>query len=93
VELSDKFRDWSIRYHSKNQYFTVNERNSNSKTLKENFEKMTKNISAFRIVGIEQMEQKNVVLFLPLKGLSKKPIRHELAEVPQENAVSYSTRV
>jgi hypothetical protein len=61
--------------------------------LKENIEKTIKNISAFRIVGIEQMEQKNVVLFLPLKGLSKKPIRHELAEMLQENVVSYWTRV
>jgi hypothetical protein len=36
------------------------------------------------------MEQRNVVLFLRFKGLSKKAIQHELVAVLQENAVSYS---
>jgi hypothetical protein len=36
------------------------------------------------------MEQRSVVPFLRLKGLSKKVIHHELVAVLQENAISYS---
>jgi hypothetical protein len=42
VESSANFRNWSIRYHSRSQTFTINERNSNNKFLKENFEKQRK---------------------------------------------------
>jgi hypothetical protein len=45
----------------------VNERNSNSKSLKENVEKTTNNINVFQVVGIDQMDQirqRNIVLFL-----------------------------
>jgi hypothetical protein len=35
------------------------------------------------------MEQKTVVSFLRLEGLSKKAIHHELVVVLQENAVSH----
>jgi carbamoylphosphate synthase small subunit len=67
----------------------VNERNSNNKSLKENVEKTTNKIKVFQIVGMEQMDQRSVVLFLRLKGLSEKVIHHELVAVLQENAVSY----
>jgi hypothetical protein len=63
------------------------------KSLKENVEKTTNNISIFQIVEMEQMEQRSVVLFLRSKGLSKKAIHHEFVAVLQENAVSCSTRV
>jgi hypothetical protein len=36
------------------------------------------------------MEQRSVVLFLRLKGLSRKAIHHELVDVLQKNAVSHS---
>jgi hypothetical protein len=39
------------------------------------------------------MEQRSVILFLRLKGLSKKAIHYKLVAVLQENVVSYSTRV
>jgi hypothetical protein len=39
------------------------------------------------------MELRNIVLFLRLKGLSKKAIHYELVAILQENAVSYSSRV
>jgi hypothetical protein len=39
------------------------------------------------------MEQRSIVLFLRLKGLSKMAIHYKLVAVLQENAVSYSTRV
>jgi hypothetical protein len=68
----------------------VNERNSHRKSLKEDLESRTKNVKVFQIVGMDQMEQRNVVLFLRLKGLSENAIHSELAAVLQENAVSYS---
>jgi hypothetical protein len=40
---------------------------------------------------MDQREQRSVVLFLRLKGLSKQAIHHELVAVLQENAVSYSS--
>jgi hypothetical protein len=71
--------------------FRVNERNSNNKSLKETVEKATKNIIIFQIVGMHEMEQRIAVLFLRLKGLSKKAIHHELVAVLQKNTVSYSS--
>jgi hypothetical protein len=59
--------------------------------LKENIEKTTKNLKVFQIVGMDQMEQRNILPFLRLKGFSKKAIHHELVAVFQENAVSYSS--
>jgi hypothetical protein len=59
--------------------------------LKENFEKMTKNINLFQIVRMGQMEQRSVVRFLGLKGLSNKVIHYEFVTVLQENVVSYSS--
>jgi hypothetical protein len=53
--------------------------------------KATKNIDVFQIVELDQMEQRSVVLSLPLKGLSKKAIHGELVAVLQENAVSHSS--
>jgi hypothetical protein len=76
VESSVNPRDWNIRYRSRSRTFTVNERNSNNKSLKENIEKMTKNIKTIQIVGMDQMEQRSVVLFLRFKGLLKKAIHH-----------------
>jgi hypothetical protein len=64
--------------------------NTINKSLKENVEK-TKNIEVFQIIGIDEMEQRSVVLFLRLKDLSKKAIYQELVAVLQENAVSYSS--
>jgi selenocysteine lyase/cysteine desulfurase len=72
MELSGNFRDWSIRYHSRSSTFTVNERNSNNKSLKEKVENTTKKLKGFQIVGMDQMEQRSVVLSLRLKGLSKR---------------------
>jgi hypothetical protein len=82
--------EWSIRHYSRSRTFPVNERNSNNKSLKDNAEKTTENMKIFQIVGMDQMEQRSVVLFLRLKGLSKKAIRYELVAVLQENAVSCS---
>jgi hypothetical protein len=59
--------------------------------LKEKVEKTAKNIRKFQIIGMGQMEQRSVVLFLRFKGLSKNAIHHELVTVLQENAVSYSS--
>jgi hypothetical protein len=53
--------------------------------------KKTKNLNLFQIVGIDQMEQKSVGLFVRLKGVSKKAIHHELMAVLSENAVSSSS--
>jgi hypothetical protein len=61
--------------------------------LKENVEETTKNLGRFQIIEIDQidqLEQRNVVLFLRLKGLSKKAIQHTLVAVLQENAISQS---
>jgi hypothetical protein len=85
VESSANFRDLSIRYHSRSRTFTVNERNTNNKSLKENIEKTTNNINVFQIIGIDEMEQKSVVLFLRLKDLSKKAIHYKLVAVLQES--------
>jgi hypothetical protein len=57
VKVSANFRDWSIRYHSRNRTFAVNERNANNKSLKENVEKTTKTRKIFQIVGMDDMEQ------------------------------------
>jgi hypothetical protein len=38
---------------------------------------------------MNQIEQRSVVLFLRLKGLSKKAIHHELVAMLEENAVWY----
>jgi hypothetical protein len=38
---------------------------------------------------MHEMEQRSAVLFLQLKGLSKKAIHHELVAVSHENSVSY----
>jgi hypothetical protein len=59
--------------------------------LKENIEKTTKNINIFQAVGMDQMEQKSVILFLRLKRLSKKVIRHKFVAMLQKNAFSYSS--
>jgi hypothetical protein len=59
--------------------------------MKENVEKTPKNVNLVQIVGMDGMEQKNVVLFLRIKGLSKKTIHHELVAVLQENSVSCSS--
>jgi hypothetical protein len=40
---------------------------------------------------MDEMEQRNVVLFLRLERLSKKAIDYELVAVLQDNAVSYSS--
>jgi hypothetical protein len=53
--------------------------------------KTTKNMNVFQIVGMDEMEQKSVVLFLRRKGLLRKAIHHELVAVLQENIVSYSS--
>jgi hypothetical protein len=42
---------------------------------------------------MDQMEQKSIVLFLRLKGLSEKAIHNERIAVLQENAVSYSSEM
>jgi hypothetical protein len=42
VKSLANFRDWSIRYHSRSRTFTVNERNLNNKSLKENADKRRK---------------------------------------------------
>jgi hypothetical protein len=47
--------------------------------------------SVFQIIGMYEMEQRSVVIFLRLKILSKKAIHHEFVPVLQENAVSYSS--
>jgi hypothetical protein len=52
---------------------------------------MAKNVNAFQIIGMDQMKQRSVVLFLQLNGLSKKSIHNELVVVLQENAISYSS--
>jgi hypothetical protein len=39
---------------------------------------------------MDQMEQRNIVLFLRVKRLSKKVIRHEVNAMLQENIVTYS---
>jgi hypothetical protein len=52
--------------------------------------KTMKNINVFQIVGMGEMGQRSVVLFLQLKGLSKQLIHHELVVVLEENDVSYS---
>jgi hypothetical protein len=57
--------------------------------LKENVEETTKNLNVFRIVGMDQMEQRSIFRLLRLKGLSKKAIHRKFAAVLQENAVSY----
>jgi hypothetical protein len=80
-----------MKYQSMSRTFTVNERNSINKSLKENVEKATKNAIVVLIVGMDQMGQRSVVLFLRLKGLSKKAIHHERVAVLSENAVSYSS--
>jgi hypothetical protein len=62
--------------------------------LKEKVEETTKNINIFELVGMDEMdemEQRNIVLFLRLKVLSKKAIHHELVAMLQENAVSHSS--
>jgi hypothetical protein len=51
--------------------------------------KNDQNISTFQIVGMDQMEQWSVVLFLRLNGLSKKAICHELVALLQEHSISY----
>jgi hypothetical protein len=48
-------------------------------------------MNVFQIVGMDRMDQRSVVLFLRLKGLSKRAIHDELVAVLQENAVSYSS--
>jgi hypothetical protein len=80
VESVTNFRDWSTRCHSRNWIFTVNERNSNSKFLQGKVEKTTQNINVFQIVGIDQIEQRSVVLSLRLKGLSKRPFTTSLLQ-------------
>jgi hypothetical protein len=72
VESSPNFRDLSIRYHSRSWTFKVNERNWNNKFLKENVEETIQNIKVFQIIGMNQIEQRSTVLFLRLKGLSKR---------------------
>jgi hypothetical protein len=47
-------------------------------------------MNPFQIVGMDQMEQRSIVLFLRLEGLSEKDIDRELVVVLLENAVSYS---
>jgi hypothetical protein len=59
--------------------------------LKEKVEKTTDNMNGFQIVGMDQMEQRSVVLFLRFKGLLKTAIRQELVAVLQENTISYSS--
>jgi hypothetical protein len=90
VEWSATFRDWSIKYHSRSQTFTVNERNSNNKSLKERLknEEKYQHISD-RWNGPNGAEE--CCPFLRLKGLSKRAIHDELVAVLQENAVSYSS--
>jgi hypothetical protein len=48
-------------------------------------------MNVFQIVGIDQMKQRSVLLFLRLKDLSKKAIHHEFVAILQENSVSYSS--
>jgi carbamoylphosphate synthase small subunit len=93
LESPANFRDYRIRYHSRSRAFTGNERNSNNKSWKKNAETTIKNLRAVQIVGMDQMEQRSVVLFLRLKGLSKTAIHihDELVAVLQENAVSHSS--
>jgi hypothetical protein len=50
VKSRANFRDWSIKYHSRSRTFTVNERNSNNKSLKEKIEETSKNPQVFQIV-------------------------------------------
>jgi hypothetical protein len=52
--------------------------------------KNDQNIGVFQIVGMNQIEQMDVFLFLRLKGLSKKVIHDKPVAVLQENSVSYS---
>jgi hypothetical protein len=59
--------------------------------LKENVGKSTNNISAFQIVGMDQMESRNIVRFLRLKGFSEKAIHYEPVEGLQANPISYSS--
>jgi hypothetical protein len=79
MESSANFRDWSIRYHSRDRTFAVNERNSSNKLLNEIVEETTKNSNIFQIVGTDrmdqmgQMKQRNVVRFLRLKASRKRP--------------------
>jgi hypothetical protein len=91
MESSANSRDWSIRYRSRSGTFIDNERNSNNKFLKGKVEKTDKNINIFQIIEMNRMQQRSAVLFLRLKGLSKKAIHHELVAVLQENAVSCSS--
>jgi hypothetical protein len=53
--------------------------------------KTIKNINIFQIIGMDQMEQRSVVLSLWLKDLSRKAIHQEFVAVLQENAVLYSS--
>jgi transposase len=57
------------------------------------FSEFPGNVNIFQIVGMDQMEQSNAILFLRLKSLSEKAIHlhHELVAVLQENVVSYSS--
>jgi hypothetical protein len=48
-------------------------------------------MNVFQIIGMDQMEQRSVVLFLRLKSLSKKAIHHKLVVVLQENTVLCSS--
>jgi hypothetical protein len=89
VESSANFRDWSVGYHSRSQTFTVNERNSNNKSLKEKVE----NDEEYHCIsdrrngpnGAEECSPFSVT-----QGPLKQAIHDELVAVLQENAVSYS---
>jgi hypothetical protein len=59
--------------------------------LKEKVEGTKNNFKVFQVVGKDQtgrMEQRCIVLFLALKGISTTAIHHELVAVLQENAIS-----
>jgi hypothetical protein len=43
------------------------------------------------MIGMDEMEQSGMILFLRLEGRSKRVIHHELVMVLQENVVSHSS--
>jgi hypothetical protein len=89
VKLSANFHDWSIKYHSRNLTFKVNERNSNNKSLK----KMLKNDQKYKVISDRWNVPNQVEECCPFsatQGPLEKAIHHELVAVLQENVISSS---
>jgi hypothetical protein len=86
VESSANFGYWSIRHTSKGQAFTINERDSNKKSLKENVEKQPKILTCFRSSEWTKWS-KGVLVLCATQGPLEKTIHYDLVAVLQENVV------